>query len=70
MKNLMLFTSMFLVTVFVVSCGSDPTECECQEELDKLLSETARSGNAQGSDLAEECDRLYPNVSYIDAKCD
>ncbi|MDA9817294.1 hypothetical protein N9C19_00825 [bacterium] len=69
MIKLKLFVSMFLLLLCVVSCA-DATECECQEELDRLLTETARSGNTDVSALAKECDRLYPNVSYIDAECD
>lgn len=47
-----------------------PTECECSKELDRLLRKSAYSGNTDGSSLSRKCDRLYPNVSYINAECD
>jgi hypothetical protein len=47
-----------------------PTECECNKELNRLLQESAFTGNTDGSALSRQCDRLYPNVSYIHAECD
>ena len=49
---------------------SGPTECECSKELDRLLRGSVYSGNTDGSALSRKCDRLYPNVSYINAECD
>lgn len=47
-----------------------PTECECNKELYRLLRESAFTGNTDGSALSRQCDRLYPNASYIHAECD
>jgi hypothetical protein len=70
-KNFLLMAmTLGTLTLVIEGCGVDPTECECKEELNRLLEKTISSGQAQTSDLSDQCDLLYPDVSYIDAVCE
>ncbi len=67
-----IFGAIMFASGILVGCVSvtGPTECECNKELDRLLRESAITRNTDGSALSRQCDRLYPNVSYIHAECD
>lgn len=59
-----------LIVAFILSSCSGPTKCECKEELEKLMTQTALSGRAITSDLSEECDRTYQGVeAYMNEQC-
>ena len=64
-----LFTYSFFLISFIISCGSPPSECECQKELNRLLENSLYGGETESS-LSRKCDRAYPNVSYLEADCE
>lgn len=72
-QNLIIGLLSLIFVLVIQSCSSetktqepDPTMCECQKELYRLLEINANTGNIQTSDLSDKCDRIYPNVSYLD----
>jgi hypothetical protein len=66
MKYLLLLTLWFSI----LSCGKNPTKCECQEELNKTMSKAALGVQSEPTDLNNDCDRLYGGVGgYINEKC-
>jgi hypothetical protein len=54
----------------LTSCGADPTKCECDAELTRLLHSALATGNTETTDLADKCDRLYGGVEgYMYENC-
>jgi hypothetical protein len=66
MKYLLLLTLSFSI----LSCGKNPTKCECQDELNKTMSKAVLGVQTESSDLNDKCDRLYGGVEgYINETC-
>ncbi len=53
----------------IASCTSDPTKCECQAELNKVLDNAARTGNPETTDLSDKCEQLYGVNGFINENC-
>ena len=50
----------------LTSCGADPTKCECDAELTRLLHSAVATGNTETTDLADKLQTLhqYHNSQY------
>ena len=54
----------------IVSCGKNPTKCDCKAELEKTMSESAITGRSMISDLNKECDEIYGGAEpYMNEPC-
>ena len=69
----MTMKSKFFLVMLVVglsSCSADPTKCECDAELTRLLESALATGNTETTDLSDKCDRLYGGVEgYMYENC-
>jgi hypothetical protein len=69
-KSMKVFGVLIYSALTMISCGKNPTKCECIEELNKTMQNSILTGQSETTDLNDKCDRIYGGVEgYINEKC-